>query len=106
MIIIINKYFIKILLLLSIPLIVLNNNIFGITTGSTTCIFNNILGINCFGCGITHAVIEAVNGNFVQSINYNFNVIIVFPVLIFLWCKQLYRSFLELINNYLNWRFK
>ena len=98
--IIVNKYFIKILLLLSIPLIVLNNNIFGITTGSTICIFNNILGINCFGCGITHAVIEAINGNFIQAIKYNFNVVIILPILIFLWCKQLYILFLELIYDY------
>jgi len=66
--------------------------------GSTICLFSNIFNIKCIGCGITNGVIEAINGNYSHAINYNFSVVIVLPLLIYLWFQQAYKIFLELIK--------
>ena len=60
----------------------------GIENGQTICLFNNILGINCMGCGITKSIVAFINGDFHKSISYNYNVIIILPLLLFIWLKQ------------------
>ena len=84
-----NKSIFKIILLLSIPIITLIMSFSKIDNGQTICLFNNILGIDCAGCGITKSIICAIKGEFQQSIQYNFNVIIILPLLLFIWMKQL-----------------
>ena len=54
----------------------------------TFCIFKNIFGHNCPGCGITHAIISALHLNFVQAWHYNRLVVVVLPLLAYLWGRQ------------------
>ena len=72
-----NKLILKIILLLCIPIVTLIISFIRIENGQTICLFNNILGLNCIGCGITKSIIAFINGEFHQSINYNYNVIII-----------------------------
>ena len=95
-----NNIYVKLLLLLSIPITTLIISYNGLGDGQTICLINNIFGIECIGCGMTKAIIALINGNFYQSINYNFNVIIIFPLLLTLWFKKLLLSYFELLNNY------
>jgi hypothetical protein len=53
----------------------------------TTCLFKNIFGIDCYGCGITRAVLSALHFNFEDAINYNIMVVIVLPLLIYIWIR-------------------
>jgi len=59
------------------------------------CLFKNIFGTECYGCGITRAVLSAIQFDFVKAFYYNKLVIIVFPLLCYLWGKY----FLRLLKN-------
>jgi len=54
----------------------------------TICLFKNIFGIDCYGCGITRAVLSGLHLNFEDAINYNIMVIIVLPLLIYIWIRK------------------
>jgi len=64
----------------------------GIGSSETICIIKNTTGINCIGCGITRAITSLLNGNFYSAINYNISVVIVFPLIIYIWIKALIQS--------------
>ena len=51
------------------------------------CLIKNIFGIECFGCGITRAIISAVQLDFKSAYNYNHLVVIVLPIFIYVWTK-------------------
>ncbi len=53
----------------------------------TICLFKNLTGHDCLGCGTTRAVISAVHLNFKNAWSYNYNILFVFPLLIFYWIK-------------------
>jgi len=53
----------------------------------TICLFKNLTGHDCPGCGTTRAVISAVQLNFKNAWSYNYNILFVFPLLIFYWIK-------------------
>ena len=54
---------------------------------NTICLFKNIFGIDCYGCGITRAVLSGLHFNFEDAINYNIMVVIVLPLLIYIWIR-------------------
>ncbi|MDR1116126.1 MAG: DUF2752 domain-containing protein [Tannerella sp.] len=51
------------------------------------CLFKNISGMECYGCGITRAVLSVIQFDFMKAYSYNKLVIIVFPMLCYLWGK-------------------
>ena len=57
------------------------------------CIFNNITGNECYGCGMTRALLSALHFQFIEAFNYNPLFIIVLPLLIFIWLKTVLRYF-------------
>jgi len=72
-------------LLFSVPLNWLNGQ-------HTVCLFKNIFGIECWGCGITRAVISAVQFDFKAAFHYNKMIIIVFPLLVYVWGRMLVKT--------------
>lgn len=58
-----------------------------LTQQHTICLFKNFFDIECFGCGITRAVISATQLDFINAFNYNKLIVIVFPLLIFAWLR-------------------
>ena len=55
----------------------------------TVCLVKNIFGFECFGCGITRAIVSAIQFEFKDAYYYNKLIIIVFPLLVFVWAKTL-----------------
>ena len=55
------------------------------------CLFKNIFGTECYGCGITRAVLSVIQFDFVKAYHYNKLVIVVFPLLCYLWGKYFFR---------------
>ena len=53
-----NNIYVKLLLLLLIPIITLIISYNGLGDGQTICLINNIFGIECIGCGMTKAIIS------------------------------------------------
>lgn len=54
--------------------------------------------MNCFGCGITRAVISGVQFNFTNAVAYNKWVVIVLPLLIYKWFKDITMLYLNSRN--------
>lgn len=55
----------------------------------TVCLIKNITGYECPGCGMSHAVISVIHGNFSDAFNYNKLVIVIFPLLSYIWLKKI-----------------
>lgn len=51
------------------------------------CLVKNIFGIDCYGCGITRAVLSGLHFNIEKAITFNKMVVIVLPMLIYVWIK-------------------
>ena len=84
-------YFIFPILLYMVPLDWLNKQ-------NTICLVKNIFGSNCFGCGITRAVISGIQLDFNKSFEYNKMVIIVLPMLIYVWYTRI-KKLIHSINS-------
>jgi hypothetical protein len=62
------------------------------------CLYKNITGHECWGCGTTRAIISAIHFRFSDAILFNKSVIIVLPVLAFIWAKTLFTAFKEIMT--------
>lgn len=47
----------------------------------SACLFLNVFGFECPGCGITRAIFCLLHGQFAQALGYNRGVVVVFPTL-------------------------
>jgi hypothetical protein len=56
------------------------------------CLVKNIFGVECWGCGITKSVISAIQFDFVSAFNYNKLIVVVMPLMIYLWAKEIIKS--------------
>lgn len=54
------------------------------------CPTKSIFGLPCPGCGLTRSFISFFNGDFCEALYYNINIIIILPVLVFLFFSMLY----------------
>ena len=82
------------LVLLALPILLYLIPLDWLNKQHTICLFKNIFGIDCYGCGITRAVLSGVKLDFEGAINYNKIVVIVLPLLIYKWLKTMI-SFLK-----------
>lgn len=55
----------------------------------TICIFKNMTGHECSGCGMTRAILSAIHFRFDDAFSYNQFSIIVFPLLVYLWIRSI-----------------
>jgi hypothetical protein len=53
------------------------------------CLFKNLTGKECYGCGMTRAIVSAVHFQFENAVNFNKLSLIVLPLLIYIWAKTL-----------------
>ena len=61
----------------------------------TICLFKNITGYECYGCGMTRAVLSVLHFDFHTAFCYNRLVVFVFPLLVYVWAKTIYQCFLK-----------
>lgn len=64
-------------------------------TNIQLCIFKNITGKDCFNCGMTRAFLSILHLNFKEAIEFNKNVVVVFPFTVSLYLYSWYKY----INN-------
>lgn len=58
----------------------------------TLCLFKNITGAECYGCGMTRAVFSLLHFDFGGAWAYNRLVVVVFPLLVYLYAKEIVRT--------------
>jgi len=77
--------YIKLILLILIPitLLILPANFFD--DGKSVCLSVMLLDIECYGCGITRAIMHLIHFDLEEALYYNTLSFIVLPLLIFTW---------------------
>lgn len=88
------KKYILITLYFSVPVVLFMIPLDWLNKQHTICLVKNIFGVNCFGCGITRAVISGVQLDLIKAIEYNKMVVIVLPMLIYVWFTRLKKLFI------------
>lgn len=58
----------------------------------TLCLVHNLTGAECWGCGMTRAVVSVMYLDFEAAWAYNRAVVVVAPLLVWLWLKWIYRE--------------
>ncbi|HIA37160.1 MAG TPA: DUF2752 domain-containing protein [Flavobacteriales bacterium] len=79
--------------LLSIPisLIALPENFFD--TGKSICISVVLFDKECYGCGMTRAIMHIIHFDFQRALDFNRLGFVVFPLLVMLWLKLIFGTF-------------
>lgn len=57
----------------------------------SVCLFKFVTGNECIGCGMTRAVLSVMHLRFEDAFMFNKLVIIVFPLLVFIWAKMIFK---------------
>jgi Protein of unknown function (DUF2752) len=53
------------------------------------CLIRSVFGVKCPGCGMTRAISCIFHGNLKKALHYNRLVVIVFPLLCYVWLQGL-----------------
>lgn len=88
-----NKDYLNLYILLFLPIILyfVVKSLVHYNTHSI-CIFKIITGNNCWGCGMTRAFNELFSFRFKEAYDYNPRIVIVAPLLFYLWISTLIRE--------------
>lgn len=89
----------KLLILVLIPVVLYAIPLENICNGNTICIFTNVFGIECWGCGITRAIFSALHFHFYDAWEYNRLFVVVLPLLLFLWMRAVVRLLHSVIGK-------
>ena len=52
------------------------------------CLIRNVFGVRCPGCGMTRAISSVFHGNFKKAFQYNKLVVLVLPLLCYVWLRS------------------
>jgi hypothetical protein len=67
--------------------------------GQSLCLSVLLFDQECFGCGITRAIQHAIHFDFYTAWNYNKLVVIVAPILFFVWLKWVRDAWIKMIKK-------
>lgn len=79
---------IKALALIAVPIALALVPLSTVEQGPTLCLFHNLTGHSCPGCGMTRSIVALCHGKLGASFAYNKGIIIVAPLLFLLWGKE------------------
>ena len=69
------------------------------------CLFCNLFGFTCFGCGMTRAIFNLLHLNFSKAIDFNIGIIFWVPVFIIVVTNDIYITiklfFSKSFNNFI-----
>lgn len=85
-------HIVKIVLLLLLPLLLSLISIDKLDGENSICLFKNIFGRNCYGCGITKSVLSVIQFQFERAYHYNKLIVVVMPLLFYVWVKEIVKT--------------
>lgn len=66
------------------------------------CIFKNLTGHDCWGCGMTRAFNALFKLDFTAAYNFNPRIVILAPLMLYIWLETLIKYIRRKNNNTLN----
>ena len=79
----------KLAIFLFVPLILAAQSLDVLEQERSFCLFKTFLGHECWGCGLFKATVACLKLDFVRAFHYNKLIVIVFPLIVFYWVKEL-----------------
>ena len=67
--------------------------------GDTICIYKNLTDHECFGCGTTRSIVAISQLEFSKAFAHNRLVVIIAPLLFFVWIKRWYEFVKKRTHN-------
>ena len=89
----------KLCVLFLLPLLLSFISLNNLEGKRSLCLFKNLFGFECYGCGITKAVIACIQFDFIRAFEYNKLIVIVMPLIIYLWIKEILKCIKVLKSN-------
>lgn len=86
------KNLLVVILLILLPIILRFISLSDLEKAPTICIYKNMTGKDCWGCGTSRALVSILNFDFKQAYQFNKRIVIVFPLLVFLWVKVIVKN--------------
>jgi len=80
--------FLELVFYILVPITIASIPVAFLVSSSSVCIVNNLLHVECPGCGMTRAIFSLFHGAIVNSYHYNHLIVIVFPLLCYVWTKN------------------
>lgn len=93
------KALIIIIILIVSPIILRYITLNDLEKAPTLCVWKNITGKDCWGCGTSRAIVSVLHLDFKQAYNFNKRIVIVFPILVYLWFKWMYQNIRILLGK-------
>ena len=84
-----SKNIILLLVYIILPIILFFIPLEWLNKQHSICLIKNIFGVECYGCGITRAIISGIQLDFIKAFEYNKMIIIILPLFIYEWFKNL-----------------
>ena len=82
-------------LFLAIPIVIWFVNYKSNDNDFSFCLFKNIFGLKCYGCGLTRGLSALLHLEFSRIYELNKLNLITIPLLSFLYCKEFFTLFLK-----------
>ncbi len=82
----------KILFLTILPILVRNIDFHSANDHFTFCLFKNITGNDCYGCGFLRGLSAFLHLDFRAMIHLNKLNLVTIPLLLFIYCKELNKA--------------
>jgi hypothetical protein len=82
----------KLCLLFVLPFLLFMVSLDDLDGKHSICLFKNLFGIECYGCGITKAVIASIQFDFIRAFNYNKLIVVVTPLIVYLLVKEVVKT--------------
>ena len=61
----------------------------------TLCLYKNITGNNCYGCGTTRALMSIIQFQIEDAINLNWRILVIVPILSIVSLKEFFRQLIK-----------
>jgi hypothetical protein len=82
----------KFLFLLILPLFIWNIDYHSTNEHFTLCLFKNITGKDCYGCGVLRGISAALHLHFQMAVHLNKLNLVTIPLLSFIYLKELWKA--------------
>jgi len=89
----------KIVIIIFAPILLIVVPTAYVENGPSICIFKNIFNFDCPGCGMMRAISCVFHLQFIKAFNYNKMIIIIFPLLTYIYIKYIIFLYRKLTTN-------
>lgn len=89
----------KLAIFLLLPLFLAAKSLDVLEHERSFCLFKTFFGHECWGCGLFKATVACLKLDFVRAFHYNKLIVIVFPLIVYYWGRELFLTIRSLLKS-------